>query len=185
MAPSGALINIFACMSVGRHGVATSRTGTLVAAGDVDTLEGTEVANALGALVDVVTGVSVLFQVEALATVALVRAKDVSTFLTAGVLVTLVQIFTVFAIKGQGEARGAGTVVGAWGVLTGLGTQSPWVAPALIHVGAHLAGGVVLVACLTVTAVATGEVVTDLALYTAVGPCLALIHVYAFGSVRT
>lgn len=41
---------------------------------------------------------------------------------------------TVLAIECQGEAGGAGAVVGARGVLTGLGTQPGRVAPALVDI---------------------------------------------------
>lgn len=72
MGASSAFVDISAGASIGGQDVSMRRTGALVAAGDVNTLEGTKVPDALGALVDVFTGVSVLFQVVALATVALV-----------------------------------------------------------------------------------------------------------------
>lgn len=42
--------------------------------------------------------------------------------------------FAVLAVKREGEAGGAGAVVGARGVLAGLGTQPARVAPALVHI---------------------------------------------------
>ena len=40
----------------------------------------------------------------------------------------------VLAVRSQVEAHGAGAVVGARGVLTGLGTQPARIAPALIYI---------------------------------------------------
>lgn len=159
------------------------RTGALVATCDVNTLEGAEVPDALGTLVNIFTGASILFQEVTLATVALIRAIDVSALLTARLLVTFIYIFTVLAIQCEGEASCAGAVVGAWGVFTGLGTQPARIAPALIYIGADLAQDVILVARLTVTAVAAREVVTDLAHSTAMRPHLTLINVDTLGSV--
>lgn len=47
----------------------------------------------------------------------------------------------------------------------------------MIHTHTELANGVVLVAGLAVTAVAAGQVVTDLALSTAVGAHLTFIYI--------
>ncbi len=47
----------------------------------------------------------------------------------------------------------------------------------LIHTHTELANGVILVAGLAVTAVAAGQVVTDLALSTAVGASLTFIYI--------
>lgn len=71
--------------SIGRHCVAVVRAGTLVAPWDVHALKGTQVANALGTLINVITGVSIFSQVVALSAVTLVGAIDVGTLLTAGV----------------------------------------------------------------------------------------------------
>ena len=49
----GVLAPTSACASIVGHGVSMTRTGTLVAARDVDTLEGTEVSNTLGAFVNI------------------------------------------------------------------------------------------------------------------------------------
>lgn len=72
MGASCAFVNISAGVSIGGHDVSMRRTGTLVAASNINTLEGTKVPDALGALVNIFTGVSILFQVVALATVALI-----------------------------------------------------------------------------------------------------------------
>lgn len=120
---------------------------------------------------------SVLFQVVAHSAIALVRAINVCTFLTAGIVVTFINIFTVLAIKGQGEASGTGALVGARRVITGLGAQAARVPPTLIYIHTELANGVILVAGLAVTAVAAGQVVTDLALSTAVGASLTFINI--------
>lgn len=42
--------------------------------------------------------------------------------------------FTVLAVKGKGEARGAGALVRAHSVLTCLRTKTPWVTPTLVHI---------------------------------------------------
>lgn len=101
---SCAFVNISAGMSVGGHDVSVRRTGTLIAAFNVHTLEGTQVPDALGALVNIFTGACVLLQVVALATVALIRAVDVGALLAAGLFITLVDIFTVLAVRSEGEA---------------------------------------------------------------------------------
>lgn len=49
-----------------------SRTSTLVAANNIHTLKGTKVPDALGALIKIFTGVSILFQVVAMVAVALI-----------------------------------------------------------------------------------------------------------------
>lgn len=67
-----ALINISAGASVGGHDISMRGTGTLVAASNIHTLEGTKIPDALGALVNIFTSVSILFQVVALPTVALI-----------------------------------------------------------------------------------------------------------------
>lgn len=128
---------------------------------------------------------AVLFQVVACSAVTLVRAVDVCTLLTAGIVVTFINIFTVLAIKGQGEACGTGALVRAWRVFTGLGTESARVPPTLIYIHTELADGVVLVAGLAVTAVAAGQVVTDLAFSTAVCACLTFIHINTSSSIWT
>lgn len=72
MGPGSTLINISARPSIWRHGVSVFGTSTLVTAWDVHTLVGTKMADALGALVNVIAGVSVLPEVKALCAVALV-----------------------------------------------------------------------------------------------------------------
>lgn len=98
MGSCGALIDISTGASVWRHGVPVFRAGTLVTAKNVHTLVGAQMADALGTLVDVFTGVPVLPEVVALSAVALVGAVDVGTLLTAWVGQTLIHIFTVLAI---------------------------------------------------------------------------------------
>lgn len=126
----------------------------------------------------------VLLQEVAHSAVTLVRAIDVCTLLTAGIAVTFIKIFTVLPIESQGEAGGAGAMVGTRCVLAGLGTQATRVPPTLIYIHTELANGVVLVAGLTVTAVAAGQVVTDLSLSTAVGASLTLVHINAPCPIR-
>lgn len=72
MGPSGTLIDISAGASIWRHAVAKLRTGTLITARDVHTLVCTQMAEALGTLINVFTGMSVLPEVVALCAVALV-----------------------------------------------------------------------------------------------------------------
>lgn len=98
MGSSGTLVNISTGASIWRHAVPIFRTSALVTARNVHTLVGAQMADALGTLVDVFTGVPVLPEVVALSTVALVGTVDVGTLLTAWVGQTLIHIFTVLAI---------------------------------------------------------------------------------------
>lgn len=100
MGPCGTLINISTRASIWRHGVSIFRTSTLVTARNVHTLIGTQMADALGALVDVFAGVPILPEVVALSAVALVGTVDVGTLLTAWAGQTLIHIFAVLAIAG-------------------------------------------------------------------------------------
>jgi len=109
--------------SIWRHGVSIFRTGTLITAWNIHTLVGTQMANGLGALVDVwmtkrincvnltyeygmkvmfsvfnrtcltFTGMPILPEVVALSAIALVGTIDVSTFLTAWAGQTLIHIW--------------------------------------------------------------------------------------------
>lgn len=100
MGPCGTLIDISAGASIWRHCVSIFRTRTLVTARNVHTLIGTQMANALGAFVNVFTGVPILPEVVALSAVALVGTVDVGTLLTTRAGQTLIHIFTVLAIAG-------------------------------------------------------------------------------------
>lgn len=100
MGTCGTLINISARASIWRHGVSILRTSALVTARNVHTLVGTQMADALGTLIDVFTGVPILPEVVALSAIALVGTIDVGTLLTAWAGQTLIHIFTVLAIAG-------------------------------------------------------------------------------------
>lgn len=171
------LINISAGPAVGCHGVALLRTGTLVAARDVEAAEGAEYAGTLRALINIFTGMPIFCQLEALPAVALVGTINVGTLLAAGTVITFIYIFAVLAVVGESEAGGAGAVVGTRGVLTGVLAQAPRVVPALVYVNAAPAEGVVLIAHLAVTAIAPGQIVAQLPLSTPVHPSLALVHI--------
>lgn len=72
-----------------------------------------------GALIDVFTGHSInITELVATATVTLVGSVHIGAFLTAWVTLTLIQIVTIPAIRGQLEASGAATLVGPQFVLT-------------------------------------------------------------------
>lgn len=100
MGSCGALINVSAGASVGRHGVSIFRTRALVTARHVHALIGAQMADALGTLVDVIAGVPVLPEVVAWPAVALIGTIDVCALLAAWAGQTLIHIFTVLAIAG-------------------------------------------------------------------------------------
>lgn len=87
------------------------------------------------------------------ATVALVGAIDIGTFLAARVCVTLVDIFTVSAVVRQLKASGATALVGPLCVLTLVGTESPGVIPALIDIFTQFGDSVEIEALSAFTAV--------------------------------
>lgn len=100
MGACSTLIDISARASIWRHGVSIFRTGTLVTARNIHALIGAQMADALGTLVDVFTGVPILPEVVALSAVALVGTIDVGTLLIAWAGQTLIHIFTVLPISG-------------------------------------------------------------------------------------
>lgn len=76
-------------------------------------------------------------------------------------------------------------MVGARGVLTGLGTQPARVAPTLVHINTQPPEGVVLVARLAFAAIGTGQILAQLAFSTLMEVALTFIHVDTPGSIRT
>lgn len=110
------------------------------------------------------------------ATVALVGAVDIGTFLAARICLTLVDIFTVSAVLGQFESGGAAAHIGPLCILTFVGTQSSRIMPAFINIFTQFGVTVEDEAKFAFTAEGAHQVYAAMA--DAHVSCTALIHIF-------
>lgn len=178
MAPCCTFINVLTHASIGCECVAGGWAGAVETSWGVGAAVGTYMTSSRqSTLIDVFTCYPInVTQLVTAATVALIGAVDIGTFLATRVGLTLVHIITVSAIMGQFEAGGAAALVGPLCVLTLVSAESSGIMPALVDIFTPFGDAVEDEANPALTAVRSHKV--HAAMVTAQITCTTLIYIF-------